>query len=225
MATLSIYYSYSKHPTDTHFGVSVLFDWPWTRSPSVNDFCTCKEGNTEYTPNDVDSFLSISVWHVLHDHSLRLSFSFASIRILRQFNSNPNTDSQKSHHNRKTTFYIQGTKRRRGCWLFFFFILFAQICLCVEFCVFRLKIGATALEHLCIAYLRAKKSPYIRRKLLWLHLASSYGTYLWLNRPRLISFWCTAGTTVCVPYQYMQNDKDWARERERERANGILKMK
>lgn len=63
-----------------------------------------------------------------------------------------------------------------------------------------------------------KKNPYIRRKLLWLHLASSYGTYLWLNRPRLISFWCTAGTTVCVPYQYMQNDKDWARERGRERA-------
>lgn len=41
----------------------------------------------------------------------------------------------------------------------FLFILFAQICLCVEFCVFRLKIGATALEHLCIAYHRAKKVP------------------------------------------------------------------
>lgn len=94
------------------------------------------------------------------------SLSFASIRILRQFNSNPNTDSQKSHHNRKTTFYIQGTKRRRGCWLFFLFILFAQICLCVEFCVFRLKIGATALEHLCIAYHRAKKSLYTQKALV-----------------------------------------------------------
>lgn len=120
MATLSIYYSYSKHPTDTHFGISVLFDWPWTRSPSVNDFCTCKEGNTEYTPNDVDSFLSISVWHVVHDHSLRLTLSriysdFASIQL-----KSKHRQSKKPSQSKNNILY---TRYQTPSWLLIVFFV------------------------------------------------------------------------------------------------------
>lgn len=149
MPTLSICYSYSKHPTDTHFGVSVFCAHDLERAARLSmTFVHSEEGNTEYilTPKMLihRCALSVSLFHSsspFHSITQFGPFIYLARHLLLRHDSGISsslqiqiqTQTTKRHHNRTIPFYIY-TSHQMPPWWFCFCFCFSQmlnICLCV----------------------------------------------------------------------------------------------